>query len=91
MLRRVKEEVEKDLPAKKEVTVTCPLTPMQVNWYRKLIVRDEVTQGTANCIGPIIEVRPSNCALAVSELVSQHGAAKSQLHVPTKTCCHWTD
>jgi len=40
MLRRLKAEVEKDLPPKYEVRVNCPLSPMQLFWYRRLLIKD---------------------------------------------------
>jgi len=35
MLRRVKGEVEKDLPPKKETKLYIGMTEMQREWYRK--------------------------------------------------------
>ena len=35
MLRRVKGEVEKDLPPKKETKLYIGMTDMQRDWYRK--------------------------------------------------------
>eukprot|EP00967_Tisochrysis_lutea_P070403 scaffold92847_cov31-Tisochrysis_lutea.AAC.2 len=40
MLRRLKSEVEKGLPPKKEVKLFLPLSPMQAEWYRKVLLRD---------------------------------------------------
>ncbi|CAE8636631.1 unnamed protein product [Polarella glacialis] len=40
MLRRLKVDVEKGLPPKHEVRVNCPLSPMQIFWYRRLLIKD---------------------------------------------------
>ena len=40
MLRRVKAEVEKRLPPKLETTITCPLSEMQLFWYKRLLLRE---------------------------------------------------
>ena len=39
-LRRVKSEVEVNLPSRTETRVHCPLTPMQTFWYKRLLLRD---------------------------------------------------
>jgi len=40
MLRRLKIEVEKLLPRRLETKVMCPLSPMQIFWYKRLLLRD---------------------------------------------------
>eukprot|EP00962_Isochrysis_galbana_P052418 scaffold23806_cov112-Isochrysis_galbana.AAC.1 len=40
MLRRLKAEVEKGLPPKKEVKLFLPVSPMQAEWYRNVLLRD---------------------------------------------------
>ena len=40
MLRRLKVEVEKLLPKKVEIQVKCPLSIVQQNWYRALLIKD---------------------------------------------------
>eukprot|EP00658_Telonema_sp_P-2_P000140 TRINITY_DN10043_c0_g2_i1.p1 TRINITY_DN10043_c0_g2~~TRINITY_DN10043_c0_g2_i1.p1 ORF type:complete len:965 (+),score=286.55 TRINITY_DN10043_c0_g2_i1:52-2946(+) len=40
LLRRLKTEVEKDLPPKKELMIMCGLSEMQQYYYKKLIERD---------------------------------------------------
>ena len=40
MLRRTKTEVEKGLPPKLETTISCPLSEMQLFWYKRLLLRD---------------------------------------------------
>lgn len=40
LLRRLKTEVEKDLPPKKELQIMCGLSEMQQYYYKKLIERD---------------------------------------------------
>jgi SNF2 family DNA or RNA helicase len=40
MLRRLKAEVEKGLPPKKEVKLFLPVSPMQAEWYRHVLLRD---------------------------------------------------
>ena len=40
LLRRLKLDVEKGLPPKKEIKIFLPLTAMQAEWYRKVLLRD---------------------------------------------------
>jgi SWI/SNF-related matrix-associated actin-dependent regulator of chromatin subfamily A member 5 len=40
MLRRLKAEVEKLMPKKVETQVQCPLSTMQVHWYKSLLMKD---------------------------------------------------
>lgn len=40
MLRRIKADVEKDLPPKKEIKLYMPLTKMQREWYKKILSKD---------------------------------------------------
>ena len=40
MLRRLKVEVEKLLPRRLETKVMCSLSPMQIFWYKRLLLRD---------------------------------------------------
>ena len=40
MLRRLKDNVEKMLPPKIETRVICPLSTMQIHWYKALLVKD---------------------------------------------------
>ena len=40
MLRRLKNEVEKMLPKKIETVVECPLSSMQIFWYKSLLLKD---------------------------------------------------
>ncbi|KAG5190619.1 P-loop containing nucleoside triphosphate hydrolase protein [Tribonema minus] len=40
MLRRIKADVEKDLPPKKEIKLYVPLVAMQREWYRKVLSKD---------------------------------------------------
>jgi len=40
MLRRTKNEVEKGLPPKLETTISCPLSEMQLFWYKRLLLRE---------------------------------------------------
>ena len=40
MLRRTKGEVEKKLPPKLETTIHCPLSEMQLFWYKRLLLRE---------------------------------------------------
>ena len=40
MLRRTKEEVEKGMPPKLETTISCPLSEMQLFWYKRLLLRE---------------------------------------------------
>lgn len=40
MLRRLKAEVEKLMPKKLETHVQCPLSTMQVHWYKSLLMKD---------------------------------------------------
>jgi superfamily II DNA or RNA helicase len=56
MLRRVKADVLKDLPAIKEVILHCPLSPMQRFLYRSILSRNiealaEATRGTGRAAG----------------------------------------
>ncbi len=40
LLRRLKSEVEKKLPAKKEVKIYVGLSKMQRDWYTKILMKD---------------------------------------------------
>uniref|UniRef100_A0A7S2WMT9 Uncharacterized protein n=1 Tax=Mucochytrium quahogii TaxID=96639 RepID=A0A7S2WMT9_9STRA len=40
VLRRTKGEVEQRMPAKEEIEVKVPLSPMQKHWYKMLLMRD---------------------------------------------------
>ena len=40
LLRRLKSDVEKGLPPKTETKIFLPLSPMQTEWYRKVLMRD---------------------------------------------------
>ena len=40
LLRRLKSEVEKDLPPKRETKLFIGLSDMQKEWYKKLLMRD---------------------------------------------------
>ena len=40
LLRRLKTEVEKTMPPKKETKLFLPLAPMQADWYRRILMRD---------------------------------------------------
>ena len=40
MLRRLKDEVEKLMPKKIETKVICPLSSMQIYWYKALLLKD---------------------------------------------------
>ena len=45
MLRRTKGEVEKGLPPKLETTINCPLSEMQLFWYKRLLLRESALLG----------------------------------------------
>lgn len=40
MIRRLKDEVEKLMPKKIETKVICPLSNMQIYWYKSLLLKD---------------------------------------------------
>lgn len=40
LLRRLKSDVEKDLPPKKEIRLFVGLSPMQKEWYKKILKKD---------------------------------------------------
>lgn len=40
LLRRIKSEVEKNIPLKIEKKVMCPLTQVQVHWYKTILMKD---------------------------------------------------
>lgn len=40
MKRRLKDEVEKLMPMKIETKVLCPLSSMQIHWYKSLLLKD---------------------------------------------------
>lgn len=40
MLRRLKADVEKGMPPKTEIKIFLPLSPMQAEWYRKVLMKD---------------------------------------------------
>lgn len=70
MLRRLKAEVEKDLPAKKEYLLSAPLTLQQKNLYDAVVNRQLrsylVNQKTARMAGPDSSPGPSS-PIEVSE------------------------
>ena len=47
LLRRLKSDVEKGLPPKTETKIFLPLSPMQTEWYRKVLMRDLRALGDA--------------------------------------------
>ena len=40
MLRRIKANVEKNLPLKIEKKILCPLTPLQIFWYKRFLLKE---------------------------------------------------
>eukprot|EP00729_Bicosta_minor_P000649 gene649-4309_t len=40
MLRRTKDDVEKGVPPKSEITLSCPLSKLQMYWYKSLLQKD---------------------------------------------------
>ena len=48
LLRRLKTEVEKSMPPKKETKLFLPLVPMQAQWYRKVPMLARVRLGRAH-------------------------------------------
>lgn len=40
LLRRIKAEVEQKLPPKLETVIKCPMSPMQIFWSKRLLLRD---------------------------------------------------
>jgi SWI/SNF-related matrix-associated actin-dependent regulator of chromatin subfamily A member 5 len=52
LLRRLKSEVAKDLPPKREIKLYVGLSPMQTEWYRKLLLKDLATVNTAAAAAP---------------------------------------
>ena len=51
MLRRLKTEVEKGLPPKKEIKLFLPLSEMQAEWYRRVLMRDLQALGDGKAKG----------------------------------------
>ena len=45
MLRRIKEDVEKELKPKVEVKIACQLTLLQKQWYKRILSRDSKLTG----------------------------------------------
>ena len=48
MLRRIKADVEKNLPPKTESKLYIRITPMQRDWYKKVLSKDA---GALNALG----------------------------------------
>jgi SWI/SNF-related matrix-associated actin-dependent regulator of chromatin subfamily A member 5 len=40
MLRRLKADVEKGLPPRIETKIMCPLSEMQIFWYKRLLLKE---------------------------------------------------
>jgi SWI/SNF-related matrix-associated actin-dependent regulator of chromatin subfamily A member 5 len=55
MLRRLKSDVEKDLPPKVQCKLYVPLTPLQRRWYRRALMREAVA-ATAVTVGDLYSV-----------------------------------
>jgi SWI/SNF-related matrix-associated actin-dependent regulator of chromatin subfamily A member 5 len=65
MLRRVKIDVEKDLPIKKETKLYIGLTSMQRDWYTKLLTKDVAS---LNAIGGPDRVRLHNVLMQLRKV-----------------------
>ena len=52
MLRRLKTDVEKSLPPKKEVKLYVGLTDMQLFWYKKVLLKVGM-DGSIDAVGSI--------------------------------------
>ena len=51
LLRRLKMDVEKGLPPKTETKIFLPLSPMQADWYRRVLMRDLSALGSGRAGG----------------------------------------
>ncbi|CAM9097974.1 unnamed protein product [Scytosiphon promiscuus] len=65
MLRRIKADVEKDLPPKKEVKLYIGMTPMQRKWYKDLLNRDV---GNLNTLGGPDKMRLLNILMQLRKV-----------------------
>ena len=63
VLRRIKRDVEADLPPKREIKLYIGLTEMQRLWYTKILSKDA---HTLNALGGPDRVRLLNCLLYTS-------------------------
>jgi SWI/SNF-related matrix-associated actin-dependent regulator of chromatin subfamily A member 5 len=67
LLRRLKSDVTKELPPKREVKLYVPLSAMQREWYRKLLLKDlEVV----NAGGRESKLRLMNIAMQLRKLAN---------------------
>jgi len=57
LLRRIKAEVEKSLPPKKEFKIYVPMSPMQKEWYKKILMKD---LDVVNKVGKLEKARLMN-------------------------------
>jgi len=65
MLRRVKADVEKDLPSKKETKLYIGLTEMQKEWYTKILAKDV---SSLNALGGTDRVRLLNVLMQLRKV-----------------------
>lgn len=77
MLRRIKADVEKTVPPKVEKKVLCPLTPTQIYWYKKFLLKDSSL---------LIQFEFENAASAEKAL---NGADTSEENVPPTQKSRW--
>ncbi|CAM9983052.1 unnamed protein product, partial [Discosporangium mesarthrocarpum] len=65
MIRRIKSDVEKSLPPKKEVKLYIGMTPMQRSWYKQLLHRDV---GNLNTLGGPDKLRLLNVLMQLRKV-----------------------
>jgi SNF2 family DNA or RNA helicase len=86
MLRRIKADVEKNLPPKKEVKLYIPLTRMQREWYKRVLSKDA---HTLNALGGPDRMRLLNVLMQLRK-VSYNTQCSVCLYgvVQPAVCCH---
>ena len=72
MLRRLKDEVEKLMPKKIETKVICPLSSMQIYWYKALLLKDIRVLARSDHDG---------------EVTTGNGAVLNNLVMQLRKCC----
>jgi SWI/SNF-related matrix-associated actin-dependent regulator of chromatin subfamily A member 5 len=80
LLRRVKSEVEGKLSPKVETKIFCPLSPMQLFWYQRLLLKDSSVLDSAFAEGGDEEDKPQE----------QQGEWRklSSLLIQLRKCCN---
>lgn len=88
LLRRLKKDVEKSLPAKNERILRVPLSPLQKKYYKWIVARNykELNRGSkgqqATLLNIVVEVRGVFDLFSLSKLIFDYSAVEENLQPP---------